>query len=65
MLAHFENDEKDDMKQEYFLPANFENGRFWKRNLKRHILKAASCKHLKRMKTEHFSTLQMRQTDKV
>ena len=43
------------MKTAHFLPADFENGRFRKRNSNRHIFEMASCKHLKMTKTEHFS----------
>ena len=41
-----------------FLLANFENGRFWKRNSNWQNLKEAASKHSSMMKTERFSTLQ-------
>ena len=42
-------------KTAHFLPADFENGRFSKRNSNRHILETASCKHLKMVKIRTFS----------
>ena len=44
-------------KTAHFLLANFENGRFGKRNSNRHILETASCEYSKMIKAEHFSTL--------
>ena len=52
MPVHFENREKYDGSKiwasvrtipAHFLPADFENGRFWKRNSNRHILKTTSA----------------------
>ena len=41
-------------KTAYYLPADFENGRFWKRNSNRHILETASCEHSKMIKKNIF-----------
>ena len=63
MPAHFENGENSTdrpavhTKTAHFLPADFENGRFRKRNYNRHILEMVSCKQLKMMKREHSQTL--------
>ena len=63
MPAHFEDGENVmdrppvHTKTAHFLPADFENGRFWKQNSNEHIFETASCEQSKMMKTEHLSTL--------
>ena len=43
-------------KMAQVLPAEFKNGRFCKRNSKRHILKMVSREHSKMIKREHLTT---------
>ena len=41
------------MKAAHFFPADFQNGRVWKRDTRRHMLETASCEPSKMTKTKH------------